>query len=199
MNEIKKLEVDRLIKELEFLNSDLNYKSAMLKQVDDIFIQNVDRFLDNHPHLKQVYEEKIATSINDTHQELEDVTQLSEDSEDFIEESIEPKVKKLYRSIVKTIHPDKIQDSTLREVLIDATHAYDSNNLVGIFAVCEKLKIPYDVSEEEMDLMQDEVKKVKGRIKFLESTITWKWFSQKDNQEKDQIILSYIKSRMLLA
>ena len=58
MDFFSKLEFNRLIKELDFIDSDLIYKSTLLKFADENFIKNVNEVLETHPQLKQIVDEK---------------------------------------------------------------------------------------------------------------------------------------------
>ena len=52
MNNLQKLESKRLLKELDFYESDLEYKSELVNHVETTFIQSVNEYLDEHPALK---------------------------------------------------------------------------------------------------------------------------------------------------
>jgi hypothetical protein len=197
VNNLEKLEINRLIKELDFVKSDLNYKSELLSEADHHFMKSVSNFLDSHPHLKQVFEERLSKS-NDNVSINKGDNLDSNENESIIEENKEPKLKNLYRKIAKTTHPDKLKDDNLKELYLEATSAYETNNILAIFAVCDKLKIPYDVTEEEFNLLKKEIKSVKNQVVFLETTFTWQWFNQEDTKNKDLIILNFIKSQMSL-
>lgn len=193
MDTLQKLEVNRLIKELDFVKSDLNYKTELLSEADNHFMKSVNSFLDNHPHLKQVFDERILKR----NIEVKNVN-TSEEREIIEEEVKEPKLKSLYRTIAKTTHPDKVNDNNLKELYLEATTAYESNNILAIFAVCDKLKIPYEVTEEETNLLRQEIKSLKNRLVFLESTFTWQWINQEEDKGRDLVIFNYIKSQMNL-
>lgn len=195
VNNLQKLEVNRLIKELDFVKSDLDYKSELLSEADNHFMKSVSNFLDNHPHLKQVFEERLQKKSNIIIEE--NINSIPES--DIIEEEIKgPKLKSLYRTIAKTTHPDKFNDNNLKELYLEATSAYESNDILAIFAVCDKLKIPYEVTEEETNLLRLEIKTLRNRLGFIESTFTWQWFNQEEENQKYLIVLNYIKSQMSL-
>ena len=59
VNQIKKLEINRLIKELDYIYSDFNYKSELIKTTDQEFLSAVDYFLSVHPELLEIYQEKV--------------------------------------------------------------------------------------------------------------------------------------------
>ena len=205
---IKKLEINRLIKELDYVKSDFNYKSELLQEADSDFIKSVDSFLNTHPQLKQVFNEKllerqvpkepVVNPIMD--QIFEDI--FEEDSitdtkdTEIVEEVKDPKLRSLYRSIAKSTHPDKIKDESLKELYLEATSAYDNNNILPILAICDRLRIPYEVTEEETSLIKSEIKNLKSRVSFLETTFTWQWYNQTDVNIREAVILSYIKAQL---
>jgi len=202
---IKKLEVNKLIKELDFIKSDFNYKSELVHNIDKDFIRSVEEFLNNHPRLKKVFDEKVVPLEINVEKNTDDTTSLfNKTSEipiddrsfpDLIEKDKEKdkKLKSLYRSIVKSTHPDKIKDSNLQELYLEATNAYEVDNILPILAICDILRIPYEISEDEISLIRDEINNFKNKINFLETTYTWKWVN---SESKDQIVLDYIKYQL---
>lgn len=204
MEHVKKLEINKLVKELDFVKSEYEYKHEVLQGIDKDFIDSVNLFLDKYPQLKQVFEEKtlnlnidpvittIDTSLIDTIEE----TEIEEVKNEYIEES-DTKLRRLYRSIAKSTHPDKLKSESLKELYLEATNAYNSNNLLPILSICDKLRIPYDVTDEETALIKDEISNIKSRVSFLETTYTWQWYINNDEKMRDEIILSYIKSRII--
>jgi hypothetical protein len=204
---IRKLEINRLIKELDYVKSDFNYKSELLQEADSDFIKSVDSFLDTHPQLKQVFNEKILerqvpkaeTIIEEPvlFQDFIEETSIEEIKEtEIVDEVKDPKLKSLYRSIAKSTHPDKIKDESLKELYLEATNAYDNNNILPILAICDKLRIPYEVTEEETNLIKSEIQSLKSRVSFLETTFTWQWYNQTDVNIREAVILSYIKAQL---
>jgi hypothetical protein len=59
MTNLKYLELQRLIKELQFVESDYLYQSEIIKQTDRIFLESVDSILEKYPELKSLWTEKI--------------------------------------------------------------------------------------------------------------------------------------------
>lgn len=202
MEHIKKLEINKLVKELDFVKSEYEYKNEVLQGIDKEFIDSVNLFLDKYPQLKQVFDEKILnldpviknvdTSLIE---ELKDSELNNEFASEYTEE--DSKLRKLYRSIAKSTHPDKLKNESLKELYLEATNAYNSNNILPILSICDKLKIPYEVTDEETNLVRDEISNIKNRVSFLETTYTWQWYINEDDKMRDEIILSYIKSRII--
>ena len=79
-----------------------------------------------------------------------------------------PKLKSLYRVIAKTTHPDKINDDSLKELYLEATKAYENNNLLPIISICDKLKIPYEVDDGEFEFIKEQIEYLKkgGNLVF---------------------------------
>jgi len=193
---LKKLEVVKLIRELDFVESEFNYKSEMLKEIDYEFKKEVENVLSLNSELKDVF----TKSVDEFNREKTKVLNERYENIDILEEfeTIEknPKVKSLYRVIAKTTHPDKVNDDNLKELYLEATKAYENNNLLPIISICDKLKIPYEVDEEEFEFIKEQIESIKKRTNFLESTYTWQWYVKPHIEEKNQIVLSFIKAQM---
>jgi len=58
MSRLKQLEVKKLLKELDFIESDFNYKNEIVFESDINFIKSVNDLLDKHPMLKDVIDKK---------------------------------------------------------------------------------------------------------------------------------------------
>ena len=193
---LKRLEVVKLIRELDFVESEFNYKSEMIKEIDYEFKKEVERVLSANQELKNVF----TKSIDDFNKEKTKV--LNEHYENINEleeiETVEknPKIKSLYRVIAKTTHPDKVNDDNLKELYLEATKAYENNNLLPIISICDKLKIPYEITDEEFNFIKEQIESTKKRTTFLESTYTWQWHVKLHIEEKNQIILSFIKAQI---
>ncbi len=193
-----KLEFNRLIKELDFIDSDLIYKSTVLKLADENFIKNVNEVLESFPQLKQIVDEKSKKRFEmiNNHPQEPVVNPVIETEDDEVYESKNPKLKTLYRQIARTTHPDVSSQSNLKEVYLEAQKAYDTNDLIQIFSICEKLKIDYDITNEEFNLIKNEIDLKRQRVRFLESTYTWKWYQVQSLEEKNKIILNYLETQI---
>ena len=63
MNRLQFLQTKKLFKELEYMESDFEYRSEIISEADSEFIGKVNDFLQEHPNLKEIYDEKIDTHI----------------------------------------------------------------------------------------------------------------------------------------
>ena len=203
MNKLKELEIKRLLKELEYVESDFEYRNEIISEADHDFIGKVNIFLEGHPELKELYDRKITETLNNNFiKKKEEINNINDDylESNDIEEVIiftdkSPKVKKAYRDIVKLTHPDKVKKESLNNLYMKATNYYDNNDTIGLLKICYDLSINFDVEEEENLLIRDRINDLKNKINFLESTITWKWLESDDN-EKNELMFNFIKMRI---
>jgi hypothetical protein len=195
MDFYEKLEFDKLIKELDFIDSDLNYKFNILKKADEDFMRNVNSVLDDFPKLRELLDSNNNKRLVNIPEPV--VNQNVEEIGELITESKPTKLKNLYRQIAKSTHPDKTKQDNLNEVYLDAQKAYETNNIIKILSICEKLKIQYDITVEEVDLIKEEIETKKQRINFLESTYTWKWYMEQSIETKVKIILNYLEAQLI--
>ena len=201
MNNLQKLESKRLLKELDFYESDLEYKSELVNHVETTFIQSVNEYLDEHPALKDEFDEKINKRIEDTINKkilasefIEQDVFIEDDEIDSKEEN--PKMRKLYREIVKQTHPDKIKNEKLNNLYIEAGKSYDSQDLFNIYSICDELGISYELEESENFIIKDKIKYLQDKIKFIQSTFTWQWYYTEEEIEKNNIIKEYVKKQI---
>jgi hypothetical protein len=211
MSKLKNLEITKLLKELDFIQSNFDYKNEIVNEADSMFIESINNFLTSHPELKEVYDNKITEKINNSIKNerevsIEDDEKLEHPEEEGCEEEkteddIKNKenisaIKKLYREIVKLTHPDKVNNKKMNELYLKSTEYYKEDNKIGIYAVCNELDISYEISNDDINLIYDQIKKYEQKISFIESTYTWKWYNCNDLVEKDQIMVNYIKMRI---
>lgn len=207
MSKIKQLEIKKLMKELDFIESDFNYKNEIVQEADSSFIKSVNALLDDHPLLKEIFDKKINGKIESIFQERSE--EIKEKIEESINESfdieeeevivrkvIDKKVRKLYREIAKVTHPDIVINKKLNELYLKATQFYNDNDITGTYSVCDELDIDYEPEDSDNKLISEKIVSLKGRIDFMESTLTWVWYHSTDETEKEQLILRYIKTQL---
>jgi hypothetical protein len=201
MDRIKLLEIKKLFKELDYVQSDFEYRSEIISEADTNFLNGVNSFLDGHPELKELYESKVNERVNQfIHTEsYEPIIEQTDDDYEELETILDdksPKVKKLYREIVKITHPDKSDKKSHNDIYIKATEYYDMNDKIGIYKICTELDIDYDIEYEDNIEIQRRIDELKGRITFLESTFTYQWIRIDDELQKNEMMINFIKMRI---
>lgn len=198
MASLQELELKRMMKELDFYESDYEYKNEIVMQAEMEFIKTVNDFLTQNPELKTLFDEKIQKRLEDnikkkSEEELENNSVEEEEEETKFRS---PKMKKLYRDIVKKTHPDKIKDKKLNDIYIKATKYYEDADLLSIYKICSDLRIEFEVDIEDNDYLKDKIISTKDKINFIQATYTWKWNFTENESEKNLIILDYIKGQI---
>ena len=59
MNRIKYLQTKKLLKELEWVESDYEWRNEIVCEADSEFINKINLFLEDHPDLKNIYDNKV--------------------------------------------------------------------------------------------------------------------------------------------
>lgn len=181
---IKFLEIKRLIKELDFLESDYEYQKEILSLKEIEFTNSIQSIVENNPELKKISESRLDIDLNRS---------ISEEIDEGVIK-IDNKTKSIYREIVKITHPDKVINQKLNEVYLDATKAYESQDTMEIYKIAFYLDLKLEWDQEEIDILLDKIKLIRNRIEYLKSTWAYRWTLSDD---KNKIIVDYIKDNYL--
>lgn len=202
MSKLRNIHLKKLLKELEYVELELEYRAELVQEVDLNFTKQISDFLEENPTIKEVYEQKNNLRLQNAIDSKIDESSTSESLFSEDEEStdllpVSTKVKKLYREIVKVTHPDLINKKNLNEIYISATKYYNLNDKIGIYKICSELNIDYDIDDEDEVEISIKINELKNKISFLESTWAWKWFNTENEKEKNQIMIDFIKMRIV--
>ena len=213
MNKLKSLEIKKLLKELEFTESDFEYRNLAVSEADSLFINSINDFLGQHPELKKIYDDKITEKINKTIEKIQkksndetensenknvqdDISSIKEEQKNDEDKTNISQIKKLYREIVKLTHPDKVKSNKHNELYIKSSKYYESGNKIGIYSICNELDIEYEIEEDDVILISEQISSLKNKINFIESTFAWQWYNCEDEMLKSQILLNFIKLKI---
>jgi hypothetical protein len=195
MSRLKSLEFQRLIKELQFIESDYLYQSEIIRESNNFFLDSVETILDTYPELRSIYKDRISNTFINSSKIEPNIDDIEVDVL-IIKPTIDSDVKKIYRKIVKSTHPDKINNPKLNELYLEATSAYETNDLVTLYKVSSELMIEFEWSESILEQVKDKIINYKSQISFLESTYTFKWLKSSSEDDKLKIILSFIENKL---
>lgn len=197
---LRKIELEKTIKEIEWLGYDIDYHTELLNEVDKDFIKMVESILDRYPKLKEIYLQKEKESFIERENQLqESVVNIQDEIIDneipTINEAMEvdKDIKDIYRKIVKLTHPDKVNNKKLNSFYKEATEAYNTFDKVSLYLICINLDIEFKTDIEEL---KSNINSLRERIMFMESTYSWKWNQLTDKKQKEELALSFIKSKL---
>lgn len=200
MDKLELLNIKKLLRKLEWLESDYELKSETINDADSKFITSANKILESNTELKKLYDEKINKKLKIS---IDNKTKAnkyvkSENKKENTSISISNTInKKLYRDIVKLTHPDKVGDDNLKGIYLKATESYESFDRIGLYKICDSLNIAYEFTDDDKNHLVEKIKSVKSKINLLESKFTWKWLNSKTEKEKNKILIEYIKIRLI--
>ena len=181
MNEkIKQLYIQKILQEYNLINVDYELKNILVDENRGEFLKivNKDKPVQNNENPpKNSEKKKEEPKIKDSE----------------INENTKRKIKKIYRDIVKLTHPDKVDSELLKSYYVDATKAYDDNDLLELFVISGKLQINVDLSNDDIELLNNLINIKKTEIKKIEYSYIWLWINAKTDEQKQIIINSFIE------
>jgi len=193
MNRIKYLQTKKLLKELEWVESDYEWRNEIVCEADSEFINKINSLLDEFPELKSIYKQEEIKNIespNDIKIEEE------KEEEEKEKEEIDKEIKLLYRDIAKISHPDKTKTYLYNDAFIKATNYYNLGDKIGIYKIALSMDIDIDLNNEKIILIEKRIEELKNKIFFIENKISYKWYISKDD-EKNKILLQFLKDKVL--
>jgi DnaJ-domain-containing protein 1 len=216
MKNIKQLESLILIKKYKFIEENYKHQKEILDIADSQFLTIVNDIINNEPEYKTLKERiELENDSNNTDDidihnteniygennqddSLDDFDKYNDSSHSSEENMLKEKnseMKKLYRQIVKLTHPDKVNSKKLNKLYIEATDAYEKDDILTIFKISIDLDIYIELDDTYIMIINEKIEKYNVLIEFLKKTYTYKWFNSNDDNEKNEIIENYIENK----
>jgi hypothetical protein len=193
----------KLVKELLFAYSELEYVEAVLKDAHaefELYYQDYCKKNDvpidkmnkkNAERLEKVYPKK----QNKTDEE--GVIQYEETKVDKENHKV---FQRMYRIIAKKLHPDKFsnQEQTVEvlekiEAFKQATGAYNKNNWAKFLDICEKYDILPTRYEKINSLIREEISEIGKKVNEKKLSFSWRLYECEDDKTcKDKVIKNFL-------
>jgi hypothetical protein len=204
MIDLTKLKLQKAYREFNYLESEYEYRQDVISKLDGEFMNSVTTVLDGNPELKQAYSSKqeFLRQLNElTNAIKEQTASLSNESEEpkpeLTKEEKEDarlaKMKSLYRKIAKSAHPDRTMNEEKIQIYMDATIAYDDQDILNLYRFCDKLNIEYQMDSDDIAQLEDRIHLLKNEVESLERSWVWQWF-QADDENKVEVIVNFVNS-----
>jgi hypothetical protein len=187
-NQLKNLEIKKMVQEYNFLLSDSEYKKEMIETYREEFLKEIQktRVELNLPTPEPIIEQQ------DNEEGIEEIKE-KKINPDLIDFETKIKIKKIYREIVKKTHPDRIGNDEFLDVYMEATKASDEYDVFTLFKICNKLNIPMDLDSKDKVTLEYLIKNKKDELNGLESSFIWKWITFPTEEEKKLLINLFLK------
>ena len=191
---LNQLKTKSLFKELDYLSSEIEWKEMYVYDMESEFLIKVKELLESDSELRELYDDKCPTPIKKP--PLEHIIEDEEIIEDVDFITKDPKLKSLYREVVKLTHPDKTDDSEMNELYLKVTKMYEQDDMFGVYRICNELGISYDMKVDESVGLIENITQLKSRIEFLENSYTYTWANTEDEDLRNNLIYDFIKQQI---
>lgn len=98
------------------------------------------------------------------------------------------KLKKIYRQLSTSLHPDKGGNekdfSKLKE-------AYEQNDILELLNIASDINVDIFIEEEDIKLLEDSVANMSKKIKEKKTTMIWQYYT--GNEEAKKIIVNQVE------
>ena len=98
--------------------------------------------------------------------------------------------KKLYKKIARKLHPDLGGDE---KEFQEATAAMQEKNFEKILDICDKHDILIEIDKEMLKLLEKQISDTKEQIKKEKSTYSWSLYSCTNDKCKDNVVKKFLK------
>ena len=195
-----KLKFQKLLKNAEFVQADVNYHEELLPEAKQEFFSAAQEVLNNLPDdIQNKFEDKRNQKIIDNaRKKLEDNEAVKEDEVETETEAEEPtekdsQVKKLYRKIASETHPDKcaargldtVASKLAENVFKKAKEAYKEKNWYILYSLAIDLGLDVpEPSKENLEWLLEDIKSGEGKVSHISQLIVWVWYTGDEEAKK---------------
>jgi hypothetical protein len=181
MDTLKKLEIQKLLKEYDLLKLEEQYKKEVIDKFTSKFIDEV------YCGVKQPSEEgEVKPTIKTT----KAIKKISDDS---LTPETKKLMKKLFRDVMKKTHPDATNTDEFVDLYNSAKLAYETNDLIGLSVIGNELKVEVNLNEGHINTLRLLLDKEKEKSIDFKNSYLWLWVHTKTDVEKEKIIQLYVE------
>jgi len=129
-------------------------------------------------------------------EEFEDSSPAHEKETKSYQNNVDPEVKKLFRQIATSIHPDKLEELPAGPdkdkklgLYSKARSALEEDDIITLISIAMELEMEVpEISNARLKKAQQEINSIKEELSRIESTMVWHWFFCDDSARKEQIL-----------
>jgi len=213
------LESKKLLKEFNFLISDIEFKNEFAMEYSGQFEVAIRQFLREKPFIKELCRDKFGSLLDEpkptaasnytedpsSQQTKKDPAETNSDTDvaiftgELIElsdevlflEADEEKIKKLFRDIVQKTHPDKVNSDALNILYNKAVAANKKKDLLTTYSICDELGIEFNLKQREIDAIKIRIKEIKIQQTGFERSHLWAWCVNDEDENKRRDIIQH--------
>lgn len=181
---VEGLRFKRLVKELSFLKSDLEYHRAEHVLRRALFYEDLEKFLEETEFTYS--EEKTIANMKDVYKPKEKSMIVKKNTD------LSTQNKEMYKKIAKKTHPDIHHDSDKTSMFKKASKAMQEGDWYTLYELSEALGIEVGESTPmHLEWLNMEIQKSRAIIKGI--TTTFEWIYSDPNSNKQLVLTNYCK------
>ena len=194
----------RLLLELEFLYEDLEYHEEVQDEARREFqraflayctSQNID-------YETEIIKEDVkdikasdpgAISFHD-----EDGVDVDEDVKQLEKRGKPEQISKLFKQIATKTHPDKFSNAEKeaqiinKQIFLQAKEAAEESNYFKLQQIARRMGLDLpDPAPQDLKLMQEEARRIKSKVKGIQSTVAWMWYDLEGEKQRADLMKRY--------
>ena len=185
-DKLKDLEKKKMLQEYSYTKTELEYKRSIVEENTKKFLEEAYKAAGKE---KEVSEEKNVEENEKRNQKIKEDKIDPNDIDPFIRE----KSKKLYREISKRTHPDRDVDGIYTDIFMNAAESYEEFRILDLYEYCEKLGIPYEIEDQDIEILKSEIEKNRSMITTFEKTFIYLWSIQSDDKMRNILLNQFVK------
>jgi len=175
MDKLKKLEIQRLLKEYDLLVLGDEYKQEIVDNYTTEFMKDI---LGEGPNEKKENPEP--------KKEEPKKEKLIQDDE--LDAETKKMLKKVFRDVMKKTHPDIIKTEEYLDFYRLAKEAYDTNNIVELVLIASKLNVDFELNEKHVEFIKRIIEIKKKEMEAFQKSYLYMWAHAKSPAEKKAIV-----------
>ena len=184
---IEQKKYNRLRKELQFVQSELEYVLEVLNEWHLIF----EEYYRDYCKRKEIDLDQLNKKFSKKIDKIIPKPVKKETGVILYENKKNKGVfKKLYKKIARKLHPDLGGDE---KEFQEATNAMQEKNFEKILDICDKHDILIEIDKEVLKLLEQQISDTKEQIKKEKSTYSWSLYSCSNDKCKNNVVKKFLK------
>jgi len=184
---IEQKKYKRLRKELQFVQSELEYVLEVLSEWHLIF----EKYYRDYCKKKEIDIDQLNKQFSKKVDQIIPKPVKKENGVVLYENKKDKGVfKKLYKKIARKLHPDLGGDE---KEFQEVTNAMQEKNFEKILDICDKHDILIEIDKEILKLLEEQISDTKEQINKEKSTYSWSLYSCTDDKCKNNVVKKFLK------
>lgn len=140
-------------------------------------------------------EEEIKKAREQAQNQQQETSETSTEETLSANKDVDPKIKKMFKSIAKEVHPDKLvslpqeEKQKKKDLYQAARRALEEEDFASLYTICKELDLELpEIDEEATAKIGKQISSVKMEINRLKSTFMWQWLFATTKEQKDNLV-----------